>query len=212
MEYQWIKNKRYKNVSIRIKEGQIIVTSPVQTSKEFVDTFVNQHTHWIQKQLAAYEAIPRIRPGMTLFILERPYKVVMGDVCAIDLDKETITIDGNEKHWQVLLKEIAQNQITPRFHQWEQAMGYSNLTIRYGYYASKWGSCRKDMGVIALSTKLLFVDWEEVDSVIVHELCHMKYPNHSQAFYQEVLDWMPNYWEVHKHLIHHCIPVLEKKG
>ena len=90
MEYQWIKNKRYKNVSIRIKEGQIIVTSPVQTSKEFVDTFVNQHTHWIQKQLAAYEAIPRIRPGMTLFILERPYKVVMGDVCAINLDKETL--------------------------------------------------------------------------------------------------------------------------
>ena len=39
MEYQWIKNKRYKNVSLRIKDGQIIVTSPVQTSKEFVDTF-----------------------------------------------------------------------------------------------------------------------------------------------------------------------------
>lgn len=212
MAYQWIKNKRYKNVSIRIKEGRIIVTSPPQTSKDFVDDFVQKHRQWIQKHLVAYETIPRIRPGITLFLLERPYTVIKGNVCAINSEEETITIDGDEKHWQALLKTVAQKQITPRFRQWEHAMGYTGLTVRYGYYASKWGSCRKDTGLIAINTKLLFVDWEEVDSVLVHELCHMKYPNHSQAFYEEVLDWMPNYWEVHKHLIHHSIPILEQKG
>ncbi len=34
---------------------------------------------------------------------------------------------------------------------------------------------------------------EALDSVVVHELCHRKYPNHGREFYTEVLRVFPDY-------------------
>ena len=34
---------------------------------------------------------------------------------------------------------------------------------------------------------------EVIDSVVVHELCHLKFMNHSKSFYNEVLSVFPEY-------------------
>ena len=48
---------------------------------------------------------------------------------------------------------------------------------------SRWGSCSIDQRTIALSTRLArFPDWV-VDSVIVHELCHLVEPGHGPEFW-----------------------------
>ena len=39
-----------------------------------------------------------------------------------------------------------------------------------------------------------------LDSVVVHELCHLKEMNHSDRFYAEVLRVFPDYWRCHKWL------------
>ena len=46
---------------------------------------------------------------------------------------------------------------------------------------SRWGSCSRN-GNIALATALLFTTKELMEYVIIHELTHMKYMNHSKAF------------------------------
>lgn len=48
---------------------------------------------------------------------------------------------------------------------------------------SRWGSCSIDQRTIGLSTRLArFPDWV-VDSVIVHELCHLVEPGHGPEFW-----------------------------
>jgi predicted metal-dependent hydrolase len=46
---------------------------------------------------------------------------------------------------------------------------------------------------ITLNTYLFFKNMEIIDYVIVHELCHMKFFNHSSSFWGLVKTIIPNY-------------------
>lgn len=57
---------------------------------------------------------------------------------------------------------------------------------------TRWGSCSTKKN-INLHYKLIFLKDEYRDYVIVHELCHLRQMNHSQAFWDEVEAIMPAY-------------------
>ena len=67
---------------------------------------------------------------------------------------------------------------------------YGRITIRN--QRSKWGSCSAT-GNLNFNCLLMLAPPEVLDGVVVHELCHRKHPNHSPAFYDEVLRVYPNY-------------------
>ena len=98
-----------------------------------------------------------------------------------------ITEEGIE-----LLTERAREIIPPRVSYYASLIGvdYNRVTIRH--QKSKWGSCsgKKNLNFNCL---LLLTPTEVMDSVIVHELCHLKHMNHSKAFYNEVLRVCPDY-------------------
>jgi len=62
---------------------------------------------------------------------------------------------------------------------------------------SRWGSCT-GRGVLTFSLKLVFLPMHLIDSVIVHELCHLRHMGHSPAFWQLVKMVMPDYEEREK--------------
>ena len=67
---------------------------------------------------------------------------------------------------------------------------YGRVTIRS--QRTRWGSCSAQ-GNLNFNCLLLLAPPEVLDSVVVHELCHRKQPNHSQRFYAEVLRVFPDY-------------------
>ena len=99
----------------------------------------------------------------------------------------TITEEGIR-----LLSERARDIIPPRVAYYASLIGvdYNRVTIRH--QKTKWGSCsgKKNLNFNCL---LLLTPTEVMDSVIVHELCHLKHMNHSKEFYNEVLRVCPNY-------------------
>ena len=99
----------------------------------------------------------------------------------------TITDEGIH-----LLTERARAIIPPRVKYYASLVGvhYNRVTIRH--QKTKWGSCsgKKNLNFNCL---LLLTPTEVMDSVIVHELCHLKHMNHSKEFYNEVLRVCPNY-------------------
>ena len=64
---------------------------------------------------------------------------------------------------------------------------------------SRWGSC-SEKGNLNFNYKLVFLPAEIVDYIIVHELCHLKEFNHSDAFWAEVEKVLPNHIALRKEL------------
>ncbi len=86
--------------------------------------------------------------------------------------------------------------IPPRVQHYAAQIGvhYNRITVRN--QKTKWGSCsgKKNLNFNCL---LMLAPIEVVDSVIVHELCHLKHMNHSKAFYDEVRRIYPEYDKWH---------------
>jgi predicted metal-dependent hydrolase len=62
-----------------------------------------------------------------------------------------------------------------------------------------WGSCSGDRN-ISLNYKLLFLEPNVVEYVLLHELCHTVHMNHSGKFWQLVSKFEPNYKALDKSL------------
>lgn len=81
--------------------------------------------------------------------------------------------------------------------------------VRLRFTASRWGSCSMG-GTISLSTPLFFTSQEVLQYVIIHELAHIRHPNHSQAFWRCVETTMPDYKKKVKELSGFSLPSLRK--
>ena len=71
----------------------------------------------------------------------------------------------------------------------------NNIRIRDISYA--WGSCSTNKN-ITISLKLIKYSKKAIKYVILHELCHLKYMNHSKNFWNLVEKYMPDYKEIKK--------------
>ncbi len=60
----------------------------------------------------------------------------------------------------------------------------------------RWGSCSAD-NVLRINFQLMMAPSEQLEYVVVHELCHVKEKNHSARFWKLVGELMPEY-EVHR--------------
>ena len=71
----------------------------------------------------------------------------------------------------------------------------NQIRIRNIKYA--WGSCSNKKN-ITINSNLINYSEEGIRYVILHELCHLKYMNHSKEFWNLVEKYMPDYKTVKK--------------
>ena len=90
------------------------------------------------------------------------------------------------------LKKEAALLIPERVRWYAARLGisYGRVTIRA--QRSRWGSC-SSKGNLNFNCLLMLAPREVIDSVIVHELCHLRELNHSPAFWELVYRAMPDY-------------------
>ena len=163
MDYTLIKSNR-KTLSLEVREDGLIVRAPNRVTKREADEFVRKHESWIQKK-----------------------KELLAQRKAIA--QEAPKLSGEELE---ALAQQALRVIPERVRHYAGIMGadYGKITLRC--QKTRWGSCsaKKNLNFNIL---LMLTPPEVIDSVVVHELCHLWEMNHSARFYERVYAAYPEY-------------------
>lgn len=94
---------------------------------------------------------------------------------------------------------LLMNNLLPK---WQEAMNEHNVRFSLRTMNTRWGSCTPKKRTIRFSTLLALKPQEQIEYVIVHELSHLKEPNHSHAFWKIVEQYIPDYKELRYKLNH----------
>lgn len=90
------------------------------------------------------------------------------------------------------LRVKAQEVIPERVDFWAEKIGVNYNKVFFKFQKTRWGSC-SSKGNLNFNCFLMLTDEKLMDYVIVHELCHLKYMNHSKLFWNTVASVMPDY-------------------
>ena len=203
IEYDLVRSKR-KTIGIIVKDGKVCVKAPVRMPEVQIQEFVDKNADWILSKLKK-RAEMRERFSS---VLEFNKYVLRGNFLSVGYtDKKRIAISENEillpkdcespsKMLMREYKKIAGEFLTDRVAELSAILNTNYKTVLLSNARTKWGSCSSD-GVLRLNWRLILLPDGIIDYVIIHELCHLKHFNHSEAFRETVSAFLPN-WKILK--------------
>ena len=191
------------------------VFAPVSAGDEQVHAAVKKKAPWIAKKLDLMEAFhplpspKRYVTGETFVYLGRQYRL------KVEEEKRKPTKLSGRFLWICVPEKFDTKIVKQAFDAWNRKRAHETLNrylqkchiiaSRHGIQEpvltirtmqKRWGSC-SPKGRITLNIKLTQVPVHCIEYVIMHELCHMKHPNHSKAFYTLLGRCMPD-WRTRK--------------
>ena len=180
--YKIIRSRR-RTLGVEIRGGEVIVRAPLRCPIWEIESFVRSHIKWIERHLAKTENAQEKAQQQGIL---------------------------SEEEIRTLTKQ-AKEVIPQRAAYYAQRIGvsYGKITIRC--QKTRWGSC-SSKGNLSFNCLLMLTQPEVLDSVVVHELCHRKFMNHSQQFYQEVLKAYPEYRKWNRWLKKNGAVLLRRAG
>ena len=92
------------------------------------------------------------------------------------------------------LRERTRRVMTEKTEYYSRLMGLRPEKIRVSSAKSRFGSC-SSKGTVSYSLYLMLYPEEAFDLVAVHELCHLRYMNHSKSFYDLLSRYLPDHKE-----------------
>ena len=113
------------------------------------------------------------------------------------MQKKSVSLPPESKNLRVpveVLKQQAKTYVPERLLFWARLNGLKYKTLTIGSAKTKWGSCSRD-GRIRISCFVMLLTKEQIDYVLLHELCHLIHFNHSAAFHERLNQMLPGHNE-----------------
>ena len=154
------------------------------------------------------------KPGCKVSILGKEYplkiKYFKQSVSNIYIDDGILVVElsrRNKKNYQEKIEsllddvymKIAEKEVPMAMEIVTRIVGIKPNKYRIRKIKSAWGTCSANKN-ITINSYLMKYDRNVIQYVVLHEICHLKYMNHSEEFWNMVEKYMKNYKEVRKKL------------
>lgn len=183
------------------KNGDLVARAPRRMPKADIEAFIAKKSRWILQKQALQRArnasVPSLADGAILPFLGGSLTLRLADVPVAVEDRGTLLLPRQSPPHQALriwLLNQAKALLQPLAARQGEAMGLQPNAFRFSVPRTRWGSMNSS-GTMMLNAALLLCPPSLAEYVIVHELAHLRHPNHSSAFWALVERWAPDYRE-----------------
>lgn len=186
--------KNIKNTYIRVKEDMIIyVTTNYLTPISYIKKLIRENTINIYKMID--RQAKKLEKKESYYLLGKKYDIILCNIFNKVVIDDNKIYTKNEKMLDRFTREKAKEIFTERLIKCYEKMNkitpMPRLIVKK--MRQKWGYCNKRDELITLNLELIKYDVDEIDYVIIHELCHFIHFNHSKQFWECVSKYKPNY-------------------
>ena len=208
IEYTLKRSPRRRSITLTIDEDGLRVGAPSRAPQSRIDALLNAHARWIARKLEEWQA-RRPRPftwqtGATVMALGEPLTLTVDTatkaylyamaIASVSASMPAIPPPNSQKQVTAWLRGTAQTWFEQRAAHFARVLDVRVHSIRLSNARTRWGTCHPD-GRVRLNWRLIQAPPALVDYVVVHELAHLREPNHSPRFWTWVASVLPDYRE-----------------
>lgn len=132
-----------------------------------------------------------VRPSATLKVSRHGQQIIVQLPPDMSLDDADVARDIRDVVIAALRVE-AKSYLPKRLAFLANKYGFTYEKVRFSHASGRWGSC-SSTGTISLNIALMKLPFELIDYVIIHELAHTRFMNHSEDFWALVSKGDPEY-------------------
>ncbi|MBP2627380.1 MAG: hypothetical protein H6Q68_2091 [Firmicutes bacterium] len=214
LTYHVIYQKNRKTIQLKVLTStHLEITAPNNFPNASIQKILHKKRNWIVKQIlhlsnAMSNPINKsITHGARVLYLGAPHTLIFtSNYCSqptIHLKDNQIIIDTPNintaqttplaesllRQWYL---ESASNILSAKTSLWAAKINVQPQRITIKEQKTRWGSC-SSKGNLNYNWRIVMAPPEVIDYLVIHELCHLRVPNHSALFWQVVGKFSPNF-------------------
>ena len=227
IEYQVRRSvRRRKTIQISVRDGAVVLAAPYRTPNRQLEELVVRRAAWILKHLARREAVPEppaLVSGAKLPYRGRWLELAVSPALAdrsgapevsrergqlrVSLPSPPAGADPAALVGAALLgwyREETEAAVAAEVRRWWPRLGRGgrpeeHIRVHIRNQKRRWGSCSRD-GSLRFNLRLAMLEPALTEYVVVHELAHLTYMNHSPDFWNLVREHLPDVQERRRRL------------
>ncbi|MBS1093578.1 M48 family metallopeptidase [Gluconobacter wancherniae] len=219
------RSERRKTIGVTVeRDSSLVAHLPRDTDHRLASELIRTKLVWVHQKLAEYQGAGResvfrqqeFVEGEGFYFLGKHYRLKLTDMDSEDAPTPTIRFEGDrlffrreqvdagEKRIAEYYTRAAHPYLNESVSRWKGIVGVEpKKYVQVMDLGFRWASCSSD-GTLNFHWRIMQIPPNVIDYVIVHELTHLKFRDHSAAFWGQVGVVIPDY------LIHR--EWLRKKG
>lgn len=201
-----IQKSARKTVSIFIeRDGTVSARVPETLSETEILEIVKSKEYQIHKHLAEWSQLNESRiireyvNGQSFLYLGKNYRLKLVDekLDGVLLKNGRFLLSKNQqakakKLFIEFYKKKLKEKLPPIIEKYQNQMGVAPKSVKVMELQNRWGSCTS-AGNINFHWKCAMAPFDVLNYIVAHELAHLKYPNHTKAFWNEIDKVLPYY-------------------